>query len=381
MLPPESCRSRQRSRHARARRWTKRWQMLAAAKKPVILAGVELHRFGLTDLAIKLAETLNIPIAADLLSKSAVAENHPLYLGVYGGAMCSDQHVRDYVESADCVLMLGTFITDMNMGIYTAKLDRSRTILATTESINVGYPPLRRRASSRDYLNGSSLGVGGTARSPRKKRSSIPNPHVEPKPLTKIGTDRPADDGGCDPHRRRCIWTKTAAWSATSATPSSAPSASAPPSAPSSSRRPITCRWASPSPPASASRWRTRSLRPFVLVGDGAFQMTGTELSTAVRLGLKPIILDPQQRRLRHDAEDPRRHVQRHQPVELRQNLRPGRRRRIDASRNDQGRTRRRDPARAWAATDVQVIDVRVPRDDMSPQLANMTAEWRGCGG
>ena len=33
------------------------------------------------------------------------------------------------------------------------------------------------------------------------------------------------------------------------------------------------------------------TLRPFVLVGDGAFQMTGTELSTAVRLGLKPIIL------------------------------------------------------------------------------------------
>ena len=32
-------------------------------------------------------------------------------------------------------------------------------------------------------------------------------------------------------------------------------------------------------------------LRPFVLVGDGAFQMTGTELSTAVRLGLKPIVL------------------------------------------------------------------------------------------
>src|SRR5207248_7465700 len=33
------------------------------------------------------------------------------------------------------------------------------------------------------------------------------------------------------------------------------------------------------------------SLRPIVLVGDGAFQMTGTELSTAVRLGLKPIVL------------------------------------------------------------------------------------------
>jgi len=35
----------------------------------------------------------------------------------------------------------------------------------------------------------------------------------------------------------------------------------------------------------------TASLRPYVLVGDGAFQMTGTEVSTAVRLGLNPIII------------------------------------------------------------------------------------------
>ena len=35
----------------------------------------------------------------------------------------------------------------------------------------------------------------------------------------------------------------------------------------------------------------THSLRPYVLVGDGAFQMTGAEISTAVRLGLNPIII------------------------------------------------------------------------------------------
>jgi indolepyruvate decarboxylase len=32
-------------------------------------------------------------------------------------------------------------------------------------------------------------------------------------------------------------------------------------------------------------------LRPLVLVGDGAFQMTGMELSTAVRYGLNPIVI------------------------------------------------------------------------------------------
>jgi len=33
------------------------------------------------------------------------------------------------------------------------------------------------------------------------------------------------------------------------------------------------------------------SLRPIVLVGDGAFQMTGMELSVAVRYGLDPIVI------------------------------------------------------------------------------------------
>ena len=103
----------------------------------MILAGVELARYRMARLVVRMAEAMNIPIAADLLSKSAVPENHPLYIGVYGGAMSSDEHVRKYVESADLVLMLGTFITDMSMDFYTAKLDRRRTVLATSERTSV----------------------------------------------------------------------------------------------------------------------------------------------------------------------------------------------------------------------------------------------------
>src|SRR5450432_522857 len=154
--------------------------LLTKAKKPVLLAGVELHRFGLTDIAIKLAETMNIPIAGDLLSKSAVPENHPLYLGVYGGAMSSDNSVRDYVESADCVLMLGTFITDMSMGIYTAKLERKYTILATTEQINVSYHRYEE-VQFTDYLRELSLAV----RKLKPRKFTHPNPHSEPMPLKK----------------------------------------------------------------------------------------------------------------------------------------------------------------------------------------------------
>src|SRR4051812_4176177 len=146
-------------------------ELLSGAKKPVILAGVELHRHGLTDVVVRMAEKADIPIAADLLSKSAVAENHPLYLGVYGGAMSSDAAVREYVESADCVVMLGTFITDMNMGIYTARLDRSRTVLATTESVGVRYHKYDDVRFT-DYLNGLVAAACGSHRTSTAKKAS-----------------------------------------------------------------------------------------------------------------------------------------------------------------------------------------------------------------
>ncbi|MGD8842943.1 MAG: thiamine pyrophosphate-dependent enzyme, partial [Gammaproteobacteria bacterium] len=44
-------------------------------------------------------------------------------------------------------------------------------------------------------------------------------------------------------------------------------------------------------PAALGAQVACPELRPLVLVGDGAFQMTGTELSTFVRLGLAPVII------------------------------------------------------------------------------------------
>jgi len=44
-------------------------------------------------------------------------------------------------------------------------------------------------------------------------------------------------------------------------------------------------------PAALGASFADPTLRPIVLVGDGAFQMTGTELSTCVRYGQAPIVI------------------------------------------------------------------------------------------
>jgi len=339
--------------------------LIRAAKKPVILAGVELARYRMAHLVVQMAERMNIPIAADLLSKSAIPENHPLYLGVYGGAMSSDEHVRAYVESADLVLMLGNFITDMSMGFYTAKLDRKRTVLATTERVNVQYHRYES-VQFRDFLD--SLATAAI----KHKRFKHPNPHAVPVPLKKAERSEPlsvvdvfrilslhldesccviADVGdaifgavGIRSARQAQFIAPAYYMSMGFAVPASVGVATARP-----------------------------SLRPYVLVGDGAFQMTGTEISTAVRLGLNPIILV-----LNNDGYGTMRKIHDgefnvitqwnyHKICEL-----------VGGGESTVATTKGElDKAilRAQRSAKLTVIEVKIPRDDISPQLATIGLE------
>ena len=257
--------------------------LIRRAKKPVILAGVELARYRTAGLVVRMAERMNIPIAADLLSKSAVPESHRLYLGVYGGAMSSDEHVRKYVESADLVLMLGTFITDMSMGFYTAKLDRHRTVLATTERVSVQY----HRYDSIQFREFLESLVNAKI---KRKHFRHPNPHAEPIPLKKI--ERTKALSMVDVFRilslhldeRCCVVADIgdAIFGAVGIRSSRQPQFIAP-------AYYMSMGFAVPA--GIGVSLASKRLRPYVLVGDGAFQMTGAEISTMVRLGLAPIII------------------------------------------------------------------------------------------
>jgi indolepyruvate decarboxylase len=341
--------------------------LIRAAKKPVILAGVELARYHTARLVVRMAERMNIPIAADLLSKSAVPENHPLYLGVYGGAMSSDEHVRKYVESADLVLMLGTFITDMSMGFYTAKLDRRRTVLATSERVSVQY----HRYDSiqfRDFLEALA------AAKITPKRFRHPNPHALPKPLKKGERSRALTM--VDVFRilslhldeRCCVIADIgdAIFGAVGIRSARQAQFIAP-------AYYMSMGFAVPASIGVAMA--AKKLRPYVLVGDGAFQMTGAEVSTAVRLGLNPIIIV-----LNNDGYGTMRKIREGCFNVITQwNYSKicdlvGGGKGITASTNGEF-----DDAlsRAQKSDRVHVIEVRISRDDASHQLARIAAEVR----
>jgi indolepyruvate decarboxylase len=251
-----------------------------AAERPVILAGVEMHRFALREPVLKLAETSNFALAATLLGKSVVSERHPLYLGVYEGAM-GRKDVTDYVESSDCVILLGTFMTDINLGIFTARLDPGRCIYATSEKLRIGHHHFQ------DVLLADF--VRGLTRLDLKKRKKPAIParlershQHDPDDAVTVRSlfdhvDRLLDDemvvvadvgdslfGSSDLtiHKHTEFISPAYYTSMGFAIPA-----------------------------AVGVQTANRKLRPIVLVGDGAFQMTCMELSTVVRHNYNPIVI------------------------------------------------------------------------------------------
>ena len=111
---------------------------VAAAKRPVIIAGIELHRYGLQADAVALAEKAGIPLAATMLAKSVVSEVHPLYVGLYEGAL-GRREVTEFVEESDCLIILGALLTDIDLGIFTAKLDAATSIYAASDDLRISH--------------------------------------------------------------------------------------------------------------------------------------------------------------------------------------------------------------------------------------------------
>ncbi|XZE35547.1 alpha-keto acid decarboxylase family protein [Pirellulaceae bacterium SH501] len=258
-------------------------ERLNASKKPVIIAGVEIHRFGLQDLVLKLAEDSSIPIAATILGKSVIDETHPLYIGLYEGAM-GREDVTKYVEESDCVLLLGAFMTDINLGIYTAQLEVKNCIYATSEQLQISFHQFPNVPLG-DFLERLIHGKPSPA-----KRSIPDGLHLKrPEPLA-IEPERPLEISRMIQRINTQLDEHTIVI------------ADIGDSLFSSSELVIRDRTDFLSPayytsmgfsvPATLGACVAKpNDRIFTIVGDGAFQMTGQEMATLVRHKHNPIIL------------------------------------------------------------------------------------------
>lgn len=258
---------------------------LQVAKRPVIIAGVEVHRFGLQDELLKFANATQIPIAATMLGKSVVSERHPLFIGLYEGGL-GDPAVTSFVEDSDLILLLGTFLSDINLGVYTAQLDPNRCVYATSEQLRIShhhYHDVGLRPFM-ESLNAASIQT--VQRSIPERLNSTR--HESSEPL--VATDTPLRTSRImsflneqiDDHTIVLADVGDSLFAATELT--------------------IHDRgeFLSPAyytsmgfsvPAALGAATAKPDHRVVVLVGDGAFQMTGQELSSLIRDGHCPIVI------------------------------------------------------------------------------------------
>ena len=104
----------------------------------VAIAGVMSVRRGLSQDLQAFVETFEVPLATTSLSKGVIPETHPLALGVYMGAVSSDL-VINKVENAKPLISFGVMYADLIMGGFTDQLNRDQVIECTDTQVSVGY--------------------------------------------------------------------------------------------------------------------------------------------------------------------------------------------------------------------------------------------------
>ncbi|MDR4500700.1 MAG: thiamine pyrophosphate-dependent enzyme [Nitrospirales bacterium] len=256
--------------------------ILANSERPVLLAGAEIYRYGLQDDLRHLVERMNTPFATTLLGKSVIQEDHPLYIGVYGG-LVGREEVLTFVDNADCLMTLGTVFTDIDdVKVHTRLLASGRTIHATADAITIKhhrYDGVRFEDFVR-ALTAAPLPSFPSQQLPKHDpflfEASPPSTPVTLHSLFGHLDSQLTDESMVIADIGESLFASADIHVHESA------------------------RFLSPAyytsmgfsvPAALGAGFADPSKRIIVLVGDGAFQMTGTELATCFRYGQTPIVI------------------------------------------------------------------------------------------
>jgi indolepyruvate decarboxylase len=108
------------------------------AKRPVLMGGLELYRERAERDFVRLAEKLGVPVVTTIDAKGVFPMDHPLHMGIYQGPF-SAPAIGRRVREADLVLALGTVLTDMNLGAAKPEVRRERSIWALADRVNVSF--------------------------------------------------------------------------------------------------------------------------------------------------------------------------------------------------------------------------------------------------
>ncbi|MDY1046644.1 thiamine pyrophosphate-binding protein [Pseudomonas coleopterorum] len=254
---------------------------LAQAAHPVVLVDIDVARFGLTQQVQDLVEALRLPFASMLPAKAVLDENHWLFLGTYVGAG-SAPAVRAAVEHSDCIISLGACFSDVSTGLFSQQLQPGALIQ---------LHPYRAQLDGL-HFNAVTLGqvLDGLACTPVERTGIVAPPHpLSLHPQWLAQANRPLSQAR--------FWTRMGSFIragdvviAENGTSSAGLGGLRMPPAVTYISQPLWGAIGYTLPALLGTQLAQPSRRHLLFIGDGSLQMTVQELSSLMRLNLKPVI-------------------------------------------------------------------------------------------
>ncbi|MCY4337894.1 MAG: indolepyruvate/phenylpyruvate decarboxylase, partial [Gammaproteobacteria bacterium] len=252
-------------------------EALGQAASPVLMVGVEIRRYGLEQEVALLSRKLGIPVVTTFMGKGLLAGQPVDLRGTYMG-VAGEQSLTQLVERSDGLFLLGVLLSDTNFGISEKKIDLRKTVLACDGSVSLGfhvYPsiPLQElvRALNDKLPERPQLEA---ARFEHPRGLALTDEPITPTDIATAVNDMfhrygalpiASDMGDCLFTAMDMEYTELVA--------------------------PGYYATMGYGVPSGLGVQAATGRRPLILVGDGAFQMTGMELLNCRRYGWNPIVL------------------------------------------------------------------------------------------
>lgn len=277
---------------------------LKRAQRPVLMVGVEVRRYGLEDKVAELARRLAIPVVTSFMGRGLLARAQVPLVGTYLG-LAGDPLVSEQVEQSDALLLLGVIVSDTNFAVSARRIDLRGTIQVFDGDVAMGHHVYHQLPIA-----------------------ALVDALLERVPARAAEGASPASEAARDADGRAPIAAGHTMSLEARASEGHAPSAdrSAAPITPGDIAEAVNRLFAAHGPmplasdmgdclftamdieqaellapgyyatmgygvPAGLGLQVATGRRPMILVGDGAFQMTGWELGNARRCGCDPIVL------------------------------------------------------------------------------------------
>ncbi len=257
---------------------------LSGAEQVTVLAGTQVHRRRAEDLLVDVAGRPGVRVATLAGAKATLPEDHPASIGTYMGAMTTSAAVREAVDSARPLVLAGTVFSDVLTGMFSHRFDVASSIELSISHARVG----------RAFFDGVHLGDGLAAldevlaASERAPSAPIGAPDA-PEPT-------PVDDDA--PRTQEELWRQVQDWLPGGAI-AVADAGTALYGALSLTMhegtellvQPIWSAIGFTLPAVLGTCLSAPERQSVLLIGDGAAQLTATELATIWQRGLTPVVV------------------------------------------------------------------------------------------